>query len=140
MSRGYLYDRAVAYENEVISVFCHVLVGASGAVADFEGGAVESVTKETAAGKYTVKLKEKFSRLLGFHGSVAHDAVSGVSQVQLLQQGETLQGDLKGSGEFVIQLASSAATPAAVNAAEDAVIMLELKLRKSSVGPYDKLA
>lgn len=140
MGRGYLYNRAVAYETEVVSIFCQVLIGAAGAVANFDGGSIDGVVKETTAGQYTITFKEKFSRLLGIQGSVAHDAASAVSSVQIFQQGETLQGDFKSNGTLVIQCLDSAATPAAVNPEENSVLMLELKVRKSNVGPYDKLS
>lgn len=140
MGRGYLYNRAVAYETEVVSIFGSILIGASGAVEGFEGGAIANVEKETAAGQYTITLAEKFSRLLHANAKVAHDAVTVVSNIQLLQAGESLQTDFKANGTLVLQCVDSAGTPAAVNPEEDSLIMFELLVRKTDVGPYDKLS
>jgi hypothetical protein len=131
---GTLYDRTLAYETELVKIYGSIVVGAAGAVTSFQGGGFESVTKETAAGNYTIGLKHAYDRLLFVNVVPVKATVSDVASVQVLNAPATLQATFKG-GEVVIQLLDEAG--AAVNAASGEVLLVEITARRGSVGPYD---
>lgn len=131
---GTLYDRTLAYETELVKLYGSITVGAAGAVTSFQGGGIESVTKETAAGNYTIKLKHQYDRLLFVDVKPVKATVSDVAAVQLLKAPADLQDDFKAGG-VVIQLLDAAG--AAVNAASGEVVLFEITARRGSVGPYD---
>ena len=56
-------------ENGVVELFTTITVGASGAVTAFTGTGkgIALVTKETAAGQYTIALEDRYSGLLHAH-------------------------------------------------------------------------
>jgi len=135
MSRsGTLYDRTLAYETELVKLYGSLVVGASGAVTSFQGGGIESITKETAAGNYTIKLKHQYDRLLFVEVKPVKATVSDVTSCQILKAPANLQADFK-AGDVVIQLLD--ADGAAVNAASGEAILFEITARRGSVGPYD---
>ena len=129
----YLYNRQLSFEVDTVSIFGQIVVGATGAVASFAGGGIKAVTKETAAGQYTIELTKKFDRLLALKVTPVKATASSVLQVQAITA--DLQGDFRSDGKVVIQCLDE--TPAAVNPASGEILLVEIVARRSSVGPFD---
>jgi hypothetical protein len=135
MNGPYLYKNQLSYEADTVEIFGGIVIGAAGAVTSFQGGGVESVVKETAAGQYTIKLKHNMNRFLFLETLVVGAAISTAAQVQLLETPATLQADFKGSRELTIQIVNEAL--AAVNLASGNELKFKITARRTEVGPYD---
>lgn len=135
MANKMFNKNAMTLEYDTVTLFGNVVIGASGAVASYSGGGIASVAKEATAGQYTITLADKYSRVLHVDAKVYGAALSGATTCQLLMDPATMQADVAGNKEIVIQCADEAGV--AVNPAEDEAIMLKLVLRNTSVGPYD---
>lgn len=122
-------------EQQVVTLYAQLQVGASGAVASAKGGGIKSIVKETTDGQYTITLEDKYNRLLFVDAKVVHDVPSAVCSVQVLQDATTLQADFVASPSFKIQCLDEAG--AAVNLEQDAGLMIKLEVRNSSVGRWD---
>lgn len=141
MANFYGYQFPLTYEADTVTIFGNIVVGASGAVASFQGGGVFNVVKESTAGQYSITLLDRFSRFLSFDACVIDDAVTQIAQIQILEAGATFQADIAADKTFKIQCLAveSDATPVliAANPADTAVINFKVVMRNSTVGVYD---
>jgi len=135
MQDAYLYKNSLQYEADTVKLYGSIIVGAAGAVTSFSGGGLEGVVKETAAGQYSITLKDRLNRLLFVSAMVVQGAISTAAQVQVLEDPATLQANVKADRTFVLQVIDEAL--AAVNLASGAELKLEITVRRTSVGPYD---
>jgi hypothetical protein len=105
-------------------LFGSFLVGASG------------VVKEATAGQYTVTLSDRWNRLLKANAEVVLATIAAsLPKAQILMAPSTLQSGFKADGEIVIQFVDAAG--AAVNPDSGAMVMMDVIVRNSSVGPWD---
>jgi len=142
MASRIFYDRAKSLEREPVSLFVKFTLGASGAVASTNRAkGVTSVTKESAAGLYTITLQDKYNELLGFSGIIENAAgvpISGNSNTGMIQFGmpTTVLTDVQ-AGTIQVQLSAPTsdadATPVASNAASGDVVRLMFVLANSGV-------
>ena len=135
MSNRLLNQFQYTYEKDTVTIYGSVSVGASGAVSAIQGGGIAAAAKESTAGQYTITMSDKFSRLLDFSAQIVDDANSAVAHIQLKQAPETLQADVKGDKQILIQCLDYAGS--AANPADGSAIFLKIVMRNSSVGPYD---
>jgi len=133
-SRNY-YKNPYTLEVDTVTLFGEINVGAAGAVSSIAGAGISGVTKEVAAGQYTIALDDQFARFFGIKVLGVDDAALTFGQVQVFQDPATLQADIKSSGEIVIQLLDFAGV--AVDAASGTKLLVEIVLRQSSIGRYD---
>lgn len=132
---SYLYKNPLTYEADTVKIYGSIIVGASGAVTSFSGGGISGVVKETAAGQYSITLKDTLNRLLFVSGLVVQGAISTVAQMQVLEAPSSLQTDVKADRTFKVQLVDETLT--AVDLASGAELKLEITVRRTTVGPYD---
>lgn len=139
MSNRWYKQFQYTLEQDTVTLFGNAVIsGSTGSVAvsDTFGGGIASVTKESTAGQYTVKLTDSFSRLLAADARVVSASISGVANVQLLASPATLQASFKTSRSLTFQCVDYAG--AAVNPPDGALLTLRLVLRRSAVGPWDR--
>jgi hypothetical protein len=125
-------------EQGVVQLFGSFLVGASGAVTSgsVKGGGISTVVKEATAGQYTVTLSDRWNRLLKADAKVVLATIAAaLPQAQILMAPSTLQSGFKADGKIVIQFVDAAG--AAVNPDSGAMVMMDMIVRNSSVGPWD---
>lgn len=129
------------YEKDTVTIYGAFTVGSSGAVASIEGGGLGSVTKESAAGQYSIELSDAFQRLLFVDAVIVDDDISQIVKHQILEVGSSLQTDFKADKTFKIQFLGATAADdtaqIAANLASGAKVMLKIVCRRTSVGPYD---
>lgn len=133
-SRNY-YKNPYTLEVDTVTMFLAIVIGAAGAVTSISGGGISGVTKEAAAGQYSIALEDKFARLLHAHVMGVDDAALTFAQAQIFENPATLQADVKADGVFKIQLLDFAGV--AVNAASGTTLLVEIKMRQSVIGRYD---
>lgn len=128
------------FEKDTVTIFGQFKVGASGAVTagSVKGGGVSGVVKESAAGQYSIKFKDKYSRLLDFGAQVIDDAVSDIVKCQILENPDSIQSDVKSDGVLTIQFAGIGTAPAlaAANPADGALVMFRAVFRNTTVDPF----
>lgn len=124
------------YEKDSVTVYGSVLFGATGAVTSYLGGGVTSVTKVAATtGQYLITFDDQFCRFLMANFCVVNDALTAISQVQLLQEASTLQADVTANKSFIMAVADDAG--AAVDPEDGAAIYFQIVFRRTDVGPFD---
>ena len=64
MANRSFYSNAYSLEVDVCSLFVEINIGAAGAVSSSSGLGIASVTKESAAGQYTIRLTDSYNKLL----------------------------------------------------------------------------
>lgn len=130
-------NRMYSPEADVVSLFGSISIGAAGAVSSFQGGNISNVVKEATAGQYSITLSEKYQRLLSVQCMpVIAASASGVATIEVLEAPASLQSDFKADSTFKIQLYDE--TLAAADAASGTQLLVEIKVRRSSVGPFDE--
>lgn len=130
-------NRMYSPEADIVNILGTISIGASGAVSNFSGGNISNVVKESADGQYSITLSEKYQRLLSVQVMpVIAASQSGVATIEILEAPASLQTDFKADSTFKIQLYD--ASLAAVNAASGTQLILDIKVRRSSVGPFDE--
>lgn len=136
MSNGrYLKQFQYSLEQDVCSLFFSLNVGASGAVSSISGGGLKAITKEIADGQYEIELSDSWNQILSFSSCIVDDALSNSAQVQIFENPASLQSDFKSDKKFKVQVLDFAG--AAVNPTDGAQIKFEVKVRRSSVAPFD---
>lgn len=135
MANRYLQQFAYWFERNVVTIFAKANIDASGAVSSYKGGGLASVVKETTDGQYSVTLSDKYNQLLKADMAVISAAISGVAAVQVLEDPATLQADFLADNTFKIQCVDDAGL--AVNPPSGSQIVFEIKVRNSTIGPFD---
>lgn len=113
-----------ALEQGLVHLYLKVTVGASGAVSSFSGKGVLSVVKESAAGRYTITLEDSYPEIL--HASVLPVIASPATGQGLIPSLASIS-----DSSIVVQLLDDASV--AANAPSAAVLLIEIKLKNSSV-------
>jgi hypothetical protein len=143
MANRYLNQYQYTFEKDTVTLYGEFSVGASGAVTanTVKGGGITGVTKETAAGLYTIELADYYQRLLFVEALIVDDAITSTISYQILEDPAALQTDFKTDKKFQIQFFgatnASTTTQIAANPASGAQIKLKIVCRNSTVGPYD---
>lgn len=113
---------------------CTIQIGASGAVSSFVGSAIQSVTKQGAAGTYLIKMQPNtnFPKLFAAHGSAMSPAsgLSGVLGIEI-QNAPNASVATSSGGELTIKCLDPAG--ALVNPASGSAINVLMILSDSSV-------
>ena len=137
MGNRYLEQFVYTFEKKTVRIFGNFVIGAAGAVGTVKGGGILSVVKEATAGKYTVTLTDKWSRLLGAKGGFVSSAVggSGIASVEICTAPATLQSGFAATSSYQIQFFDY--TGAAADAVAGSVHSFEIVVRNSSVGSFD---
>ena len=138
MSESLQSQNQMTWERDTMTAYLRFGVGASGAVTadSAKGGGLVSVTKETAAGQYSIALAQPFSRLLHVNVTPVLDSAQvGVFTWQILEVPADLQTDAKADGTFKIQFYNAAGS--ATNLASGSQVLVQVVLRKTTVGPWD---
>ena len=129
------YKNPYTLEVDTVTLFAVIAIGAAGAVSSVKGGGIAGVVKETPDGQYTIELEDKFARFLHAHVMGVDDAALTFAQAQIFEDPSALQADMKVDSKFKIQLLDFAGV--AVNAASGTTLLVEIKMRQSSIGRYD---
>jgi putative intracellular protease/amidase len=129
-------NRVYTAEQDVVMLYGHIDIGASGAVSNVAGGNIKAAVKQVADGQYEIELSERYERLLSANFQVVAASASGVSHIEVLETPSALQSDFKADSKIKIQCYDNADT--AVNPAASSRIMLRFDVRRSSVGPFDE--
>lgn len=88
MANRTFFNRLYSGEGDVVNLFARCSIGAAGAVSGIEGTGINTITKESATGVYSIKLDDAYNKFL--HGSVqilceqdnaAKTCVTGTSEV-----------------------------------------------------------
>ncbi len=140
MSTGSRYLKQFQYtlEQDSVSLTGSFAVDADGYVASYQGGGIESVADFDGGvtdGYYVIQLDNGWNHFYSFNAHPVCAANSSVASVQLKMDPTTIQTDIKNNVPLNIQCLDYAG--AAVNPAATCQIFFEIKVRKSSVGPFD---
>jgi hypothetical protein len=111
-------------------VFVKLVVGATGAVTSGTGNGVASVTKETAAGQYTVLLSDSYNTFVGCQFTLVHTTDSDPTTVAVAARVKAEA--VNASKNFVIQ-GYALDDGAAANFADGAILYMVVTLKNSSV-------
>lgn len=122
-------------EKSVVKLYATLTIGASGAVASFQGGGIESIVKESGAGLYTVTTEDKWSRILSVQIQHVGQSASLVKSWSIDSAIASLQSGYASSREIVMQ--GYNATGTEVNPASGEAFIMEITMRHSSYGPFD---
>lgn len=120
-----------ALEQKVVHLYGAITIGASGAVASSTGKGIFSVTKESSAGQYTIRLADQYNSLLwaGFtllDGTDESPATVGTHM-------RLNSASVSASTPVVVLQCYAGDDGADANPAEGAVIYFKLELKNSSV-------
>ena len=118
-------------EVDVVTLFCKIVVGASGAVTSGAGKGIVSVTKETSAGQYTVLLSDPYHTLLGCSFALLDDADAAAAVGTAFRLNSEAVATAA-APTLVIQ-ASDTATGADANLTDGAILYVTIQVRNSSV-------
>lgn len=135
MANRYFKQFQYTLEQDSVSLFGSLLIGAAGAVTTTKGGGIASIAKQATAGQYLITLTDNFARFFNLTGVFVGTSASGVASVQILQAASTFQADFVANKTLLVQFYDFAG--AAVNAASGSLFEFELKVRNSTVGPFD---
>lgn len=133
MANRYYQQFPKSLIKEVVSVFANIPIGASGAVQTLNQSknmGIKSVTR-TSAGLYVITLGsspqnsvDKYNSLLMVSSQILFNGVSAVRSMNVVSEA------VISSGQIVIQCSSGGS---AVDPDSGSIIMLEIKLKNSSV-------
>jgi hypothetical protein len=123
------FNRVQALEKEVKLIYGSAVIGASGALGTVKGDL--TMVKEATAGQYTIRLTDKYDRLLFSSSGFVGASASGVASIQILENPATFQSDFKSTNTYTIQCYDFAGN--AVNPASGSVLSFVLHVRNSSV-------
>jgi len=121
---------------DTVTLFLRINIGASGSVSSAGGLGFTSVTKESAAGQYSIKLDSKLNRFIGMRWAIVDDAISQIANIQVFEDPSAIQADMLADQTFKIQCLAveSDATPVliAANPASGATLLIEVVMRMGS--------
>lgn len=106
----------------------------SGVVTMYQGGGIASI-ENTDTGTFDITLQDGWDYLFNLYGQPIKTTASSIATVQLANVPADLQTDIKNKVPLTIltlDYAGSAADPA-----DSEVIRLEIKVRRTSVHPFD---
>lgn len=118
-------------EVEVKELYCSITVGSSGAVSASSGRGVSSVTKESTAGQYTIKLSDRYNALLGADVTLLDTADSDPTTVATM--GRLKSEAVNNSTPTVVIQGYNVTDGSAANFASGAKLLVRLAVRNSSV-------
>jgi hypothetical protein len=110
-----------ALEKRVVDLFGTVTIGSSGAVSASGGAGIHRITKESAAGQYTVVLQDSYNALLWADVSLVDDTDSNPASVAV------------GTTPKIVIQGYAFDDGADANFADGAKLLIKLTLRNSSV-------
>lgn len=91
MANRSFFNRLYSNEADVVNLFARCSIGAAGAVTGIEGTGINTITKESATGVYSIKLDDAYNKflfgrvqLLCEMDNAAKTCLSGVSEVNTL--------------------------------------------------------
>ena len=126
------YPAHQALEINCVSLWAEINIGAAGAVSSSSGLGIASVTKESAAGQYTIALTDSYNKLLWAGISLLDDADSDPTSVAVSARIQSEDVDSDSAPELVIQ-GYDVTDGSAANFADGAKLLVKIELRNSSV-------
>jgi hypothetical protein len=132
MANRNFYSNSHALEVDNVSLWCEVNIGAAGAVSSSSGLGIASVTKESADGKYTIRLSDSYNKLLHANVMVLDDTNSDPTTVAIAGRIFSEDVDHATAPNIVIQ-GIALDDGAAANFASGAKLLVKIELRNSSV-------
>ena len=122
------FNRYQAYEKEIKALYAEVAIGASGAPTLTSGLGITSIARNSA-GKYTVTLDSKYTRLMHFSGTVQAAAVEDL----VIQQ---VSSDVNSAKTIVFHCVALDAdgAPVATDPSDGADLFLKFELKNTSAG------
>lgn len=122
------FNRYQAYEKEVKALYAEVAIGASGAPTLTSGLGITSIVRDSA-GKYTVTLDSKYTRLMAFHATLQSATVADLN----IQQ---VSSDVNGAKTVVFHCVAvdGDGAPAATDPASGNKLFLKFELKNTSAG------
>ena len=121
-------------EKDTVTIYGSFEVDGYGDVTHYQGGGISSVAS-TGTGAYDITLQDGWDYLFGFFGQPVKTTASSIATVQLANDPTDLQTDVKNKvplSILTLDYAGSAADPSTTES-----IRFEIKLRRSSVAPFD---
>jgi hypothetical protein len=128
--RGFL-PHGGTLEVEVKELFCSITVGSSGAVTASSGKGIDSVTKESTAGQYTIALSDSYNALLDAGVMVLDDTDSDPTTVAVV--GRIKSEAVSNATPTVVVQGYNHTDGSAADFASGAKVLVRLVLRNSSV-------
>jgi hypothetical protein len=126
------YSNAYSLELDVVSLFVEINIGAAGAVSSSSGLGIASVTKESAAGQYTIRLTDSYNKLLWASVILLDDTNSDPATAAVEARILSEDVDNTSTPNIVIQgIALDDGAPA--NFVSGAKLLVKIELRNSSV-------
>jgi hypothetical protein len=119
-------------EVDVCSLFVEINIGAAGAVSSSSGLGIASVTKESAAGQYTIRLTDSYNKLLWASVILLDDTNSDPATAAVEARILSEDVDNASTPNIVIQ-GIALDDGAAANFASGAKLLVKIELRNSSV-------
>lgn len=117
-------------EVDVVTLFCKITIGASGAVSASSGKGIASVAR-SSAGKYLVTLSDQYNSLLGFSLGQLHSTDSDPATVGVHMR---LDAEAVNNATPTVTVQCFAGDDGAdADPASGAIIYVTLQLRNSSV-------
>ena len=132
MANRSFYPNHQSLEVDCVHLWAEINIGASGAVSSSSGLGIASVTKETAAGQYTIALTDSYNKLLWAGISLLDDADSDPTSVAVSARIQSEDVDSDSAPELVIQ-GYDVTDGSAANFANGAKLLVKIELRNSSV-------
>lgn len=128
-----IFNMELALEKQVCCLHGAFSIGASGAVSNVTGIGIESITKESTDGQYTITLSDAYDTFLLHTGKFIMDgAGSGIVADEIITTPADLQSTFR-TKSYKIQFYDTSF--AAANAASGSTYHFEVTARRSSVGP-----
>jgi hypothetical protein len=130
----YLNQYQYTLEKDTVTLYGSYTVDGYGVVATYQGGGIASV-EQTATGNYDVTLQDGWDYLFNVNATVYDSATTAVASVQVKDTYADAQTAIKNTTPIHLQLLNFAG--AAVNPAVTATVAIEIRARRTSVGPFD---
>ena len=131
MANRNFFSNSYSLEVDNVTIWCEINVGASGAVSSSSGLGIASVTKESAAGQYTIALSDSYNKLLHANIVVLDDTNSDPTTVAII--GRVLSEAVSSSSPAIVIQGVALDDGAAANFASGAKLLVKIELRNSSV-------
>jgi hypothetical protein len=95
-------DKVQVIEQGVTTLYCKLVVGATGAVTSYAGYGIDNLVRN-ATGNYTITLDRKFKKLLGIHQTIIQATPQGLEM--------TVEGDnVASAGTIVLEFNTDGGT------------------------------
>jgi hypothetical protein len=132
MANRNFYPNHQSLEVDCVHLWAEINIGASGAVSSSSGLGIASVTKESAAGQYTIRLTDSYNKLLWASVILLDDTNSDPATAAVEARILSEDVDNASTPNIVIQ-GIALDDGAAANFVSGAKLLVKIELRNSSV-------